>query len=95
MNEPRKSSVSKTQVACDIYDYIEIACLYRYLLEISLLDGSLFSAIATNTTLNSDRVECMVVMQNQVERFVALNQIHKISALTQGAKFSTVIINEQ
>ena len=43
-------------LACDLYDYLEIACMHRYQLAIELVDGShlLGQALTTQTTAKEE-----------------------------------------
>ena len=52
-------------INCGLYDYLEIACLYHYDLDIKLRDGTLLKG-AAQTTLIKEGAEFLVVqLHNQ------------------------------
>ena len=46
-------------ISCDLYDYIEIACLYKIPVRLELKDGSFIEGNADDTIINDDKDECM------------------------------------
>ena len=49
-----------TPIRCDLYDYIEIACLRHYTLTIKLLDGEKIQGKAETTKIE-DKQEFLIV----------------------------------
>ncbi|MEH8019067.1 Rho-binding antiterminator [Rheinheimera muenzenbergensis] len=60
---------------CDLHDYIEIVCLYRYPLKLTLSSGAVLSGTALTTRYNDQRQECLVITQNDTEQQVVLDDI--------------------
>ncbi len=93
-----------TPIRCDLYDYIEIACLRHYTLTIKLLDGEKIQGKAETTKIE-DKQEFLIVSvkveadQNQKEEkkeekiSIRLDKIKSITALDKNAEFKTVEIN--
>ncbi|WP_230326327.1 Rho-binding antiterminator [Citrobacter sp. Res13-Sevr-PEB04-36] len=78
-------------VDCDLHDYLEIACLYRYMLRIELTDGTVFDARAVTTRTTIEKEEYLVVERQANSQNIRLDCLSAITALTAGAKFSTVL----
>lgn len=77
---------------CDLHDYVEIACLYRYRLQVTLLDGNIVEAEAVTTRTNPDKQEFLVLDQDSRELNIRLDQIRTIQVLTPSAKFERVVL---
>tara|TARA_R110000868_G_scaffold53698_5_gene168337 strand:- start:215 stop:475 length:261 start_codon:yes stop_codon:yes gene_type:complete len=79
---------------CDAYDYLEIACLYGYQLEIQLKNGHSLNAKATNVgvvVVNGEKQECLLVVQSdQAQRWLPTKELLSLRVLTQKAKFEFV-----
>ncbi|GAA0397936.1 Rho-binding antiterminator [Cocleimonas flava] len=85
-------------IQCQLYDYIEIACLRHYKLSIKLLDGSEIQGRAETTRI-ADKQEFLLISTevasdiNQDITQIRLDKIKSITALDRHAEFSTVEIN--
>lgn len=78
-------------IACELHDYVEIACLHRYRLLIELTDGSRFRATAV-TTHNTKEEEFLVLEDSEAEAEVRLDRLQAITPLDPGAKFGRVVL---
>ncbi len=74
-----------TPISCDHYDYLEIACMDGYELEVEL-DGDALVGIA-NTLKAKDGLEYLVLKVGDEERWVPVNRIQRIRVLTEPARF--------
>lgn len=81
-------------IDCDLHDYLEIACLYRYMLRIELVDGTCFDARALTTCSTEDKAEYLVVQKGDNQQKIRLDYLSAITVLTAGATFSSVIFNK-
>lgn len=75
-------------IACDIHDLIEMICMRRYQVEVSLNDGHTVRGTA-NDTLTSQGEEFLLLEQpDQAAPVVQLNLLHVslIRVLTPGAQ---------
>ncbi|MOA09245.1 Rho-binding antiterminator [compost metagenome] len=79
-------------LACDLHDYLEIACLYGYRLRIELDDGSWLEARALDTRTLASKEEVLLVRQAGEERQLRLDHLRAITALTPGARFGRVVL---
>jgi len=79
---------------CDLHDYLEIACLYRYWLRIELRDGLAFDAQAftTQTRRNAGGVleEFLEVRGDGASRELRLDRLRAITPLSAQARFARV-----
>jgi Rho-binding antiterminator len=79
-----------TSISCEHYDYIEIACLYAYEIEIQLKSGETISGVAKTTCVNVDKAECIEVVDQAHTRLVMLNNIKHLRVVTEFAKFKEI-----
>ena len=87
-----------TPIQCQLYDYIEIACLRHYTLSIKLLDGSEIRGRAETTKIENKQEFLLIKVvadqdQKEEEIPVRLDKIKSITALDENAEFKTVEIN--
>lgn len=79
-------------LACDLYDYLEIACMHRYQLRIELVEGGELTAQAVTTRTTSSKEEFFVVQNEQGEQQLRLDQLLAITPLNHGASFGRVLL---
>lgn len=80
---------------CDLHDYLEIACLRGYQLEIELIDGQRLMARAITTRTSSDKEEFMVIEQAGTQHEIRLDQLLAITPQATNAEFGRVAFNER
>ncbi len=78
-----------TPIACHLHDYIEIACLYGYQLELEMKDGSRIRGRAI-TTRTQERQEFLLLQTKEAECSLALNDLKRMTALTPHAQFNSI-----
>lgn len=79
-------------IACDLYDYLEIACLHRYRLRIELTDGTKLQAEAVTTEINASKEEFFVVRGPTGEQRLRMDRLLAITPLDAGASFGRVLL---
>ena len=84
-------------IQCQIYDYIEIACMRQYRLYIELKSGSSIRAKAINTQI-IDKEEFLVVkleknFETEQTQEIRLDLIKSITALDENTDFKTIDID--
>lgn len=62
-------------ISCNQHDYIEIVCMYRYPIKLTLKSGDVIHGIAVDTQRNEQRAECIQVDIEGVEQLVVLEEI--------------------
>ena len=79
-------------LSCDLYDYLEVACMHRYQLRIELADGGELIAQAVTTRTESSKEEFFVVHNEQGEQRLRLDRLLAITPLNHGASFGRVLL---
>jgi Rho-binding antiterminator len=77
---------------CDLHDYLEIACLCGYTLDIELTDGQHLTARAITTRTSSSREEFFEVNAGDGRREIRLDLLLAIAPLDKNARFSRVVL---
>lgn len=77
-------------ISCNDYDYIEIACTYQLPLKLTLKSGEIIHCIATDTSVNEAREECVRVVIDSSKRLVVLDQIKTMEAEIENPHFKKV-----
>lgn len=85
---------SFSPIDCELYDRLEIACMYRYELEINLVKGGPLRGCATDTTARQGR-EFLIVTTPTSKHEVPMDQLAHIAVLTPNAKFKQLHFKPQ
>ncbi len=75
---------------CDLYDYLELACLHGYRLQIELVEGASFVAHALDTRTAPNKEEFLLLQAEDGQREVRLDQLRAITPLDPGAHFGRI-----
>jgi Rho-binding antiterminator len=75
-------------ISCNDYDYIEIVCLYRYPVRLTLKSGQTIEGKALDTARNQDKQEAIKLEQNGVEQLVALDDLSLLEVLVDNPHFN-------
>ncbi len=78
-------------ISCNEYDYIEIVCLYRYPVRLTMEVGESIKGVALDTSRNESKNECIKLNTNETEILVELDGISKLEVLVDNPHFSEVI----
>lgn len=77
-------------VSCGNYDYIEIVCLYKYPISLTLKSGQVVSGTAVDTQLNDNREECVKLEIDQSFQLVNLDQISELTVTVENPHIQSV-----
>ncbi|TQV88395.1 Rho-binding antiterminator [Aliikangiella coralliicola] len=85
-------------INCNIHDYIEIACMYSFEIELSLNDGTntIGRAVTTiiqtdsETQTNTGKAEYLVLQSEKERKNVLLSSIKKMRAITVNPHFDII-----
>lgn len=77
-------------ISCQQYDYLEIACLYRFVVRVTLDDHSIYEGIAQNTRYNAHHQECLLLKTQQEEILLPTEQMLSLQAVTRNPHFSLI-----
>lgn len=75
---------------CDLHDYLEIACMFKLNVELTLKDTSKVIGLPITTTIDSERNECLVVLLNKQQKLIPTNLIHQMRALVANQHFDII-----
>lgn len=75
---------------CDQHDFIEIACMYNYSIELTLKSGYKLEGVACDTQCNESRQECIKLKTHESESLVVLDTISRMDALVDNPHFSVI-----
>lgn len=78
-------------ITCNEYDYIEIACLYRFPVRLTMKTGESIEGVVFDTTRNESRNECIKLHVGSTEATVELESISKLNVLIDNPHFSEVV----
>lgn len=79
-------------IQCQLYDYVEIACLHGLNLDLELTSNKTITGKALTTRIK-DKQEFIVIETKDGDHEIRLDTVKSITALNKNAEFSTVIIN--
>lgn len=82
--------MSNCFIACDLHDYIEIACMYGYQVKLTLKDQTTIEGKAIDTLSTPEKQEYLVIDDGQKQR-IELSQLKKLQVLTPKAQFTEVV----
>jgi len=77
-------------ISCNQHDYIEIVCMYRYLIKLTLKSGDIIQGIAVDTQRNDNRAECIKVDVEGVEQLVVLEEIKILEVVVENPHLQKV-----
>jgi len=80
-------------MTCSNYDYIEIACMYKYPVTLTLKDGSERSGIAWDTTINGNHEECIILKKDSHTETVPLEQVIQMQTRQENPHFQQIIFD--
>ena len=75
---------------CHIHDYVEIACLYRILVRLTMKDSISFEGVAQDIVLNDSRQECLSIKNDAGTHQLILDEIQSMQALIENQHFNLV-----
>ena len=82
-------------LACDLYDYLEIACMHRYQLDIELVDGSHLQGQALSTETTASKEEFLLLRTTAGEQRLRMDRLRAITPLDAGASFGRVLLSSK
>ncbi|WP_433735586.1 Rho-binding antiterminator [Pseudomonas putida] len=79
---------------CDLHDFLEIACLRGYRLEVELTDGARLVAKALTTRTASSKEEFLLLETADGQQEIRLDQLLAITPLDVNAQFGRVAFSD-
>ena len=80
-------------ISCNLYDHIELVCLFRYPVAITLKSGEVVDGVALDTARNDQQQECIKIRGTDHNILIQLEQIATLTITTDNPHFVTVSFN--
>lgn len=80
-------------ISCNQHDYIEIVCMYRYPVKLTLKSGEIIEGAAVDTVRDAQREECIILTTESGEKIVALNQLKQLEVTVENPHLGHVIFD--
>ena len=77
-------------ISCGNYDYIEIVCMFKYPLELTMKSGDVICGQALDTTQNPSREECLKLRVDSNDVLVVLDAISTLKVTVENPHFNQV-----
>lgn len=77
-------------ISCIVYDYIEIACIYRLTVTLELKSERQISGVAINTKRNESGLECIELIVDSNNILIILEDVKVMRAQVENPHFSEV-----
>lgn len=74
-------------ISCGDYDYIEIVCLYRYPVKLTLKSGEVVEGQAIDTVRDEQRQECIKLEVENDVRLVVLDTLSMLEVCVTNPHF--------
>lgn len=76
-------------IACELHDYVEVACMFAYRLRLTLKDQDVFEGKAVDTWVDKDKREFLIINDGQ-RHLVELNKLSTLEVLSDDPRFTVV-----
>lgn len=80
-------------ISCDQHDYIEIVCLYKYPVRLTLRSGAEIEGRALDTQYNDNREHCIKIQTDEVESLVCLDLIRVMAVLADNPHLQRIVFD--
>ena len=77
-------------ISCNEYDYIEIVCMHRYPIKLTMKLGEVIEGVALDTQRNEAREECIKVDVSGTEELIVLDNISRLEVGVENPHFQAV-----
>ncbi|MFK0033682.1 Rho-binding antiterminator [Pseudomonas monteilii] len=75
---------------CDLHDFLEIACMHGYRLQVEMIDGQRFIARALDTRTAPSKEEFLVLQDDAGKQEVRLDRLLAITPVDACARFGRI-----
>lgn len=75
---------------CHQYDYVEISCMYKFPIELTLRNGERLKGTAYDTHVNDNQKECLKLKTGDFEKIIVMDEIIKMEVLVENSHFQIV-----
>lgn len=82
--------MTQNTISCDLHDFVEVACMYKYQVRLTLKNCQIIEGKAIDITNSITKQEYLVI-DNVSRQYIELTQLDKIQVLTPNAKFCEIV----
>ena len=77
-------------ISCASHDYVEIACLYGFVVKLVFRNGKVVQGKALQTTVNQNKEECIVLETQRGDEKIVLEYVASMEAITKNPHFEHI-----
>jgi len=77
-------------ISCELYDYIEVVCMFKYPVRLTLHSGAAFDGVAQDTARDELKQECIRITVESGEKLIILDEIRTLEVQVQNPHFERV-----
>lgn len=81
-------------ISCNLHDTIEIVCMYRYPVLLTLKSGEEVTGTAVDTGINAERQEYIKIAVDDRERAVLLETVSSMQVTTENPHINKVCFED-
>ncbi len=78
-----------TAIRCELYDYLELACVYNYDIEASLTDGTIIEGRAQTLEI-ADGAEYLLIVDANSKHHIRLDRLRMLTVKSPDRTFDSV-----
>lgn len=78
-------------ISCNEYDYIEIVCMFRYPVSLTMISGDIINGIAMDTKRDEAKRECIELNVEDSNQLVVLDEIARLKVAVENPHFTQVV----
>lgn len=78
-------------ISCELHDYIEVVCMYRYQIRLTLKDGATVEGKARDVITSPDKKEFLLLEMGVGPQQIELTTLRKLEVLSPNPQFREVV----
>ncbi|MBK6618807.1 MAG: Rho-binding antiterminator [Nitrosomonas sp.] len=78
-------------ISCELHDYIEVVCMYRYQIRLVLKDDSTIEGKARDILTTPDKKEFLLLEADGGSQQIELTKLRKLEVLSPNPQFREVV----
>ena len=80
-------------ISCSDYDHVEIVCMHKYPIKITLKSGEIIEGKALDTSYDADKQECIKLQVNNHTCLLVLESIYLLEVTINNPHFNKLTFN--
>lgn len=85
------NALSCDALSCEKHDYLEIVCMFHYMISVTDKKGQTFNGKASDVRINEEKTEVLVLQEIASEMHIPTNEIASIKVLTPNARHQQIV----